>query len=313
MDNIESAVPAGDLDEQIERIRAGGVLSLLEFRLLCAAATDQLLRTANVVTVSSPLTVCGDIHGQFYDLLQLFSEAGDAPATRFVFLGDYVDRGAYSLETLCLLVLLMVRWPGRVVLLRGNHESRQITTIYGFYDECVRKHGGCAGWRAATDLFDALPVAAVVDDAVLCVHGGLSPTLTHIDELRVLDRLCEVPHEGTLCDVLWSDPGDTDGWRPSPRGAGWLFGADRAMAFVHDNGLEFVARAHQLAAEGYKLWFGDRVLTVWSAPNYCYRCNNHAAFLSLGADGQRCIRRFQARAAGNRGVSAKVPVPQYFL
>eukprot|EP01034_Spumella_vulgaris_P032233 gene32233-39801_t len=114
----------------------------------------------------------------------------------------------------------------------------------------------------------------LVDDKVFCVHGGLSPILRTVDQIQVLERLQEIPHQGAYCDLMWSDPEDIAGWAVSPRGAGYLFGY---MATS-----ELVARAHQLVMEGYKYHFPQKnLVTVWSAPNYCYRCGNVASVLQL--------------------------------
>ena len=126
--------------------------------------------------------------------------------------GDFVDRGYNSVETMTLLLLLKARYPHRITLLRGNHESRQITQVYGFYDECQRKYGNANPWKYCTELFDWCPLAAVVDGRVLCVHGGLSPELRTIDQMRLIDRKQEIPHEGAFCDLMWSDPDDIETW-----------------------------------------------------------------------------------------------------
>jgi serine/threonine-protein phosphatase 6 catalytic subunit len=237
--------------------------------------------------------VCGDIHGQFHDLLKLFEEGGQVPSTNYIFMGDFVDRGYNSLEVFTLLMLLKARWPAHVTLLRGNHESRQITQVYGFYDECQRKYGNANAWRYCTEVFDFLTLSALIDGRILCVHGGLSPDLRTLDQIRVIDRLCEIPHEGPFCDLMWSDPEEIDTWAVSPRGAGWLFGARVASEFNQINGLELIGRAHQLVQEGLKYMFAERSLvTVWSAPNYCYRCGNVASMLCFDEKLDREVKYF---------------------
>lgn len=238
--------------------------------------------------VRSPVTICGDIHGQFHDLIELFRIGGNSPDTNYLFMGDYVDRGYYSVETVTLLVALKVRYPERITILRGNHESRQITQVYGFYDECLRKYGNANIWKYFTDLFDFLPLTALVENKVasnlikiFCLHGGLSPSIDTLDNIRKLDRFQEVPHEGPMCDLLWSDPDERMGWGISPRGAGYTFGQDVSEAFNRANGLNLIARAHQLVMEGYNWSQDQNVVTIFSAPNYCYRCGNQAAILEV--------------------------------
>lgn len=197
---------------------------------------------------------------------------------------------------------LKIRYPQRITILRGNHESRQITQVYGFYDECLRKYGNANVWKYFTDLFDYLPLTALIENQIFCLHGGLSPSIDTLDNIRALDRIQEVPHEGPMCDLLWSDPDDRCGWGISPRGAGYTFGQDISEAFNHNNGLTLIARAHQLVMEGYN-WSQDRhVVTIFSgkpselvlflslrracadgvkAPNYCYRCGNQAAIMEI--------------------------------
>lgn len=181
------------------------------------------------------------------------SSTSQSADTRFVFLGDFVDRGYFSLETFTLLMCLKAKYPDRIVLVRGNHESRQITQVYGFYEECQQKYGNASVWKACCQVFDFLVLAAIVDGTVLCVHGGLSPEIRTIDQIRVVARAQEIPHEGAFCDLVWSDPEDIEAWAVSPRGAGWLFGDKVAHEFNHVNGLKTIARAHQLVNEGYKV------------------------------------------------------------
>jgi len=280
---------------------------------LCLKAREILIEEGNVQHIDSPVTVCGDIHGQFYDMLELFKVGGTCPDTNYLFMGDFVDRGYFSVETFLLLLALKVRYPDRITLIRGNHESRQITQVYGFYDECQRKYGSPNVWRYCCEVFDYLALAAVVDGRVFCVHGGLSPVINSIDQIRSIDRKQEVPHDGAMCDLLWSDPDDIKGWGISPRGAGYLFGADITKKFAHDNDIDLIARAHQLAMEGFKLMFDRKIVTVWSAPNYCYRCGNIASILELSEDLRQEYKVFTHAPLDIRSIPAKRPPPEYFL
>ena len=272
-----------------------------------------LEKEPNVAPVRAPVTVVGDIHGQFHDLQELFKIAGMAPDTNFLFLGDYVDRGYYSVETVEIVMALKLRYPSRVTIIRGNHESRQITQVYGFYDECLRKYGSANVWKMITDLFDYLPLAAIVENQLFCPHAGLSPALESMDSINELHRFEEVPHEGPMCDLLWSDPDERSGWGISPRGAGYTFGQDVSEQFNHANKLNFIIRAHQLVSDGY-LWAHEgAAVTVFSAPNYCYRCGNLAAICEI--DEHMTHTFLQYEHAPPRGSSTEVKRlgPDYFL
>lgn len=223
-----------------------------------------------------------------------------------------VDRGYYSVETVSMLVCLKVRYPDRVFILRGNHESRQITQVYGFYDECVRKYGSANVWKLFTDLFDYFPLTALVDNHIFCLHGGLSPSIDTLDHVRQLDRVQEVPHEGPMCDLLWSDPDDRTGWGISPRGAGFTFGQDISEQFNHKNGLNLVSRAHQLVMDGYNWSHEMNVVTIFSAPNYCYRCGNQAAIMEVDEMLNKSFLQFDpAPRRGEPHINRKTP--DYFL
>jgi diadenosine tetraphosphatase ApaH/serine/threonine PP2A family protein phosphatase len=313
-----------DVDECITTLQQGECVSEKSLRQLCQYVSELLMEESNVQPVLSPVTVVGDLHGQFFDLLNLLNVGGWPPSTSYVFLGDFVDRGHNSVETLSLLLCLKLKYPGHITLLRGNHEvrtcallvyvyvyihllyfgfifisfififlfhffsfqkkkSRQITQVYGFYDECLRKYGNASVWRHCVQCFDCFGLAALIDEQVLCVHGGLSPDVRTLDQVRAIDRNQEIPHEGAFCDLVWSDPEDIAGaWQLSPRGAGYLFGKRVTDEFHQVNDLQFLARAHQLVMEGRKYHFDKRLVTVWSAPNYCYRCGNVAAILEIG-------------------------------
>ena len=161
----------------------------------------------------------GDLHGQYFDLLRLFEYGGFPPDSNYLFLGDYVDRGKQSLETICLLLAYKIKYPENFFLLRGNHECASINRIYGFYDECKRRYS-IKLWKTFTDCFNCLPVAAVVDEKILCMHGGLSPDLQQLSQIQRIMRPTDVPDQGLLCDLLWSDPDkDVQGWGENDRGA----------------------------------------------------------------------------------------------
>jgi len=283
-----------------------------EVRRLCEKAREILMEEGNLQAVSCPVTICGDIHGQFHDLIELFLIGGSCPNTNYLFLGDYVDRGYYSVETLTLLIALKVRYKNRITLLRGNHESRQVTQVYGFYDECLRKYGNSNVWKYFTDLFDYLPLSALIESKIFGLHGGLSPSITSLDNIRSIDRVQEVPREGPMSDLLWSDPDERNGWGPSPRGAGQTFGQDISEKFNYNNGLTLIARAHQLVMEGYSWCHDQNVVTIFSAPNYCYRCGNEAAIMTFDENMNYFFSQYDAAPRrGQPHVTRRTP--EYFL
>lgn len=302
-----------DLEKFEEKIRRCEFLAEDELKVLCEYVKEILVEESNVQPVNSPVTVCGDIHGQFHDLLKLLETGGQVPQKNYIFMGDFVDRGYNSLEVFTLLLVLKARYPAHMTLLRGNHESRQITQVYGFYDECQRKYGNANAWRYCTEVFDYLTLSALVEGQVLCVHGGLSPELRTLDQIRTIERVCEIPHEGPFCDLMWSDPEDLETWAVSPRGAGWLFGSLVTSEFSIANGLNLVARAHQLVQEGFKYMFAAQSLvTVWSAPNYCYRCGNVASVLCLGDNLEREVKLFTETKENSTMMPPRNSVP-YFI
>lgn len=301
------------LEQWLATLKQGKCLPEIELFHLCEMVKSILIEENNVQPVCAPIVICGDIHGQFYDLLELFNTGGEIPQTSYIFMGDYVDRGHNSVESFQYLLALKARYPDNITILRGNHETRQITQVYGFYDECIRKYGNPNAWKYCTDVFDYLNISAIVENKILCIHAGLSPEIKTIDQIRVIDRKVEIPHEGAFCDMMWSDPDDIETWSLSPRGAGWLFGSRVTDEFSYINGLSLICRAHQLVQEGYKYWFPrQNLVTVWSAPNYCYRCGNQAAILCVDEDLTKSFKIFNAVAESSRSIPAKSLVP-YFL
>jgi hypothetical protein len=181
------------------------ILSDTEIKLICNRVKPILLEQPMLLELEAPLKICGDVHGQYTDLLRLFEYGGFPPVANYLFLGDYVDRGKQSIETICLLLAYKIQYPENFFILRGNHESAGINRIYGFYDECKRRYS-IKLWKIFSDVFNCLPVAALVDEKILCMHGGLSPELNHLQQIADLPRPCDVPDMGLMCDLLWSDP-----------------------------------------------------------------------------------------------------------
>lgn len=301
-----------DLDKWVEIAKDCKYLPENDLKQLCDIVCDYLIEESNVQPVDLPVTVCGDIHGQFYDLEELFRCGGQVPDTNYIFMGDFVDRGYFSLETFTRLLTLKARYPSRITLLRGNHESRQITKVYGFYDECLTKYGNVNAWKYCCRVFDLLTIAAIIDESILCVHGGPSPEIRTLDQIRTINRNVEIPHKGAFCDLVWSDPEDMDNWAESPRGAGWLFGSLVTQDFMERNKLELICRAHQLVHEGIKYMFNEKLVTVWSAPNYCYRCGNVASILAFDTSKQRNCKIFNAVPDSDR-VFPPQRITPYFL
>ncbi|KAE8713272.1 Serine/threonine-protein phosphatase PP1 isozyme 4 [Hibiscus syriacus] len=222
-----------------------------------------------------------DIHGQYSDLLRLFEYGGLPPNANYLFLGDYVDRGKQSLETICLLLAYNIKYPENFFLLRGNHECASINRIYGFYDESKRRFN-VRLWKAFTECFNCLPVAALIDEKILCMHGGLSPDLNNLDQIRSLHRPADVQDTGLLCDLLWSDPcKDVQGWGMNDRGVSFTFGPDKVSEFLQKYDLDLICRAHQVVEDGYEFFADRQLVTIFSAPNYCGEFDNAGAMMSV--------------------------------
>ena len=234
-----------------------------------------------LVELEAPLHVCGDIHGQYYDLLRIFEYCGYPGEYNYLFLGDYVDRGKQSLETVCLLLCYKIKFPQKVTLLRGNHESSVTNRIYGFYDECKRRYN-VRIWRSFTDLFNWLPVAAIIDEKILCMHGGLSPELKNLQNITDISRPTDIPDTGLLCDLLWSDPDkDCVEYDENDRGVSVIFGEKIVQDFNKKNDLDLIIRAHQVVDDGYEFFAQRQLITIFSAPNYCGEFDNSAGIMII--------------------------------
>ena len=241
-----------------------------------------IIKEQNIlIELEAPLHVCGDIHGQYYDLLRIFDNCGYPDDYNYLFLGDYVDRGKQSLETICLLLCYKIKYPEKVTLLRGNHESSITNRIYGFYDECKRRYN-IKIWKSFTELFNYLPVAALIDDKILCMHGGLSPDLKIIQNIKDISRPTEIPDTGLLCDLLWSDPDkEAIDFDENDRGVSVIFGEKVVTDFNKKNDLDLIIRAHQVVDDGYEFFANRQLITIFSAPNYCGEFDNSAGIMII--------------------------------
>ncbi|KAI8620434.1 Metallo-dependent phosphatase-like protein [Chytriomyces sp. MP71] len=254
--------------------------------------TEILKKEPTLLDVAAPITVCGDVHGQFFDLMKLFEVGGDPATTRYLFLGDYVDRGYFSIECVLYLWSVKIWYPDSVFLLRGNHECRHLTDYFTFKLECKHKYSEKV-YEASLESFCALPLAAVMNKQFLCIHGGLSPELNTLDDLRNINRFREPPTHGIMCDLLWADPLEDFGQERtneffvhnSVRGCSYFFSYHAACAFLEKNGLLSIIRAHEAQDAGYRMYRKTRttgfpsVITIFSAPNYLDVYNNKAAVL----------------------------------
>ncbi|KAJ3748029.1 Metallo-dependent phosphatase-like protein [Lentinula detonsa] len=266
--------------------------------------TEILSKEPNVLNVDAPITVCGDIHGQYYDLMKLFEVGGSPADTRYLFLGDYVDRGYFSIECVLYLWSLKIWYPDTLFLLRGNHECRHLTDYFTFKLECKHKYSERI-YDACMESFCALPLAAVMNKQFLCIHGGLSPELNTLDDIRALDRFREPPTHGLMCDILWADPVEDFGTEKVTdsfihnhvRGCSYFFTYQAACQFLERNNLLSIIRAHEAQDAGYRMYRKTKstgfpsVMTIFSAPNYLDVYNNKAAVLKYESNVMN-IRQF---------------------
>ncbi|PWN49363.1 Metallo-dependent phosphatase [Violaceomyces palustris] len=266
-----------DIDDMISRLLEAGysgkvpkpALKNAEITAVCQAAREVFLSQPTLIELSPPVKIVGDTHGQYHDLLRLFEMCGFPPSANYLFLGDYVDRGKQSLETILLLLCYKIKYPENFFLLRGNHECANVTRVYGFYDECKRRVN-IKIWKTFIDVFNTLPIAAVVASKIFCVHGGLSPSLSNMDDIRRIERPTDVPDYGLLNDLLWSDPSDTAlDWEDNERGVSYCFGKAVIQQFLAQYDFDLICRAHMVVEDGYEFWNERTLVTIFSAPNYC--------------------------------------------
>lgn len=302
-----------DLDGVIDRLLAIGMrkssgasskrrskdklpMTSQEIKYILSKARTIFLEQPTLLKLAPPVKIVGDIHGQFHDLIRIFNSCGYPPHTNYLFLGDYVDRGHKSLETILLLLCYKVKYPENFFMLRGNHESANITKIYGFYDECKRRLPLISGshklWKNFVDVFNSLPIAATINDKIFCIHGGLSPDLRSLKQIEQIQRPTDIPDKGLLADLLWSDPDpqvktySASNWPKNDRGVSYCFGRKHVDHFLATFNMDLIVRGHMVVEDGYEFFNKRKLVTVFLAPNYCGEFNNYGAI--MGVDTSMC-------------------------
>eukprot|EP00929_Paragymnodinium_shiwhaense_P071670 TRINITY_DN36418_c0_g2_i1.p2 TRINITY_DN36418_c0_g2~~TRINITY_DN36418_c0_g2_i1.p2 ORF type:complete len:322 (-),score=86.79 TRINITY_DN36418_c0_g2_i1:79-1044(-) len=267
---------------------------------LCQRTKEVFLEQPMMPELDAPMRIAGDIHGQYFDLLRLFHYGGNPSERNYLFLGDYVDRGKNSIECIVLLFAYKVKFPENFFLLRGNHECENINRQYGFFDECKRRFT-VKLWKTFGDAFNNMPVCACVADRILCMHGGLSPELTSLDQVRQLPRPCDIPDAGLLADLLWADPSEAvQDWGENDRGVSFTFGAEVVRNFLAKHQLDLIARAHQVVEDGYEFFANRKLVTVFSAPNYMGEFDNCGALMIIEGDLTCSFKVMKPRVVGPR-------------
>lgn len=262
-----------------------------EIKHITAKSRSIFLEQPTMLKLSPPVKIVGDIHGQYHDLIRIFNSCGHPPLTNYLFLGDYVDRGYKSLETILLLLCYKIKYPENFFMLRGNHESANITKIYGFYDECKRRLPLISGshklWKNFVDVFNSLPIAATINDKIFTIHGGLSPELRDLKQIEQIQRPTDIPDKGLLADLLWSDPDpklktfSETHWPKNDRGVSYCFGKKHVDHFLNRFNMDLIVRGHMVVEDGYEFFNRRKLVTVFLAPNYCGEFNNYGAVMSV--------------------------------
>ena len=281
MNNIEN------IDILIKKIRKGELLSISEFDKVFIKAKEILDKRDNIAILDSPITICGCINAHFEELKDIFRICGDVSKTQYLFLGDYVGKGFNSLSAFMLLILYLIKYPNNLTLLRGNHDSYIMSSMYGLHLECSNKYTSNNEsdhiFKKINELFNLLQLAAVVDNKIFCIHGGLSPEFKKIEEINKIDRKKDIPREGIITDLIWSDPSEEImEYSPSQKGAGQYYGETAVNDFIKENNnIEIIIRSHELVDEGYKYQFNNKLLTIFSAPAYVGCLDNIGMVLKI--------------------------------
>ena len=271
-----------------DHLASGGFLSRSSAIYLITQAKYIFEKERTILETSDEITIVGDIHGQFYDLLYILEHSESVAKRKILFLGDYVDRGRYSIEVVLLLFALKINFPYGVLMIRGNHETRDMTSHYSFRSEVLNKYG-IDVYDLLMETFDAMPLACIINNEYFAVHGGISPSIKVLEDIVYTDRFREPGDKGVLCDLLWSDPtpdniSGSEFSKNASRGCGCYFGKSAAKTFLNKNHFKGIIRAHEVQNSGYKyiqLTNSLSLITVFSAANYCGTVGNKGAFLTI--------------------------------
>ncbi|KAL6738753.1 hypothetical protein Aduo_012268 [Ancylostoma duodenale] len=277
---------------------------------MIAAAKDLFASQPMMLECSAPLNICGDIHGQFSDLIRIFNMVGWPPTVNYLFLGDYIDRGLWSVETIILLLLLKLKFPDNFLLLRGNHETVIVNRIYGFYEDLIRRFLTPRLFNSFQDVFAMMPMSAIVSDRILCMHGGLSPQLLSAESIHILNKIVrpvqDPPNPSLPLDLLWADPDiNIKQFKFSLRGVSCTFGPDVLQTVLEKYGFDLVARAHQVVQDGYEFFSNRKLVTIFSAPHYCGQFDNAAAVMTVNSELQCSFKVLRPLFPGRVAKSAE--------
>lgn len=288
---IDVALKKQPLASQMRRGKDKLPVTHVELKYILAKLRQIFLDQPTLLQLSPPVKIVGDIHGQFHDLIRIFNSCGFPPYTNYLFLGDYVDRGHKLLESILLLLCYKIKYPENFFMLRGNHELANITKIYGFYDECKRRLPPISGnhklWKGFIDVFNSLPIGATINNKIFCIHGGLSPDLHNLEQIEQIKRPTDIPDKGLLADLLWLDPDalirnySATSWPKNDRGVSYCFGRKHVDQFCQQFKMDLIVRGHMVVEDGYEFFNKRKLVTVFSAPNYCGEFNNFGAVMSV--------------------------------
>jgi protein phosphatase len=264
---------------------------------LCQRVESIFSDEPTLLELSSPIVAVGDLHGHLGDLLRILSYFGvpsDSSSLKYLFLGDIVDRGEFSTETITLVYLLKAVFPMNVYIVRGNHEFESLSVANGFYRELVGTYISSSDvFKAFVSSFSYMPLAAIVDGLTVCVHGGIGPEIKDASSIATIERPIGMFTSGGVRALMWSDPSlEVEEFAESPRGCGFHFGEAPLLSFLNRSGAVRLLRAHECLREGFVSRFGDRLLSVFSASNYCGSSGNSGAAVMVMPDGMDSLKDF---------------------